>query len=268
MNKATLEDGTVVYCLLKPEALVLDHHVQGYLEHGIDIGDGDVVFDIGANIGLFGVRAVQKHAGVRVFAFEPVPDIFEVLHKNSQTFGDGRLVPLPFGASDAPGTFQIQYYPNAPALSTGHPEFWDERPGMLAEAVRGNTKNAPDSLWYVRLVPGFMSAFIARRLRKKVKEVDCDLRTLSSVIDEYQLERVDVIKIDCEGAELAALRGIEARHWPRVGKVVAEVHDVDGRLETVRALLAEHGLTDVFTEKEKGFEQTPLVNIHAKRPSH
>jgi FkbM family methyltransferase len=266
MNTAVLEDGTTVHCLVKTEALVLDHHVQGYLEHGVDIGDGDVVFDIGANIGLFGVRAVQRHPGVRVFAFEPVPDIFEVLHKNSQSFGGGRLVPLPFGASDAAATIQIQYYPNSPALSTGHPEFWDERPGMLAEAVRGNTKNAPDSLWYARFVPGFMSSFIARRLRKKARAVDCELRTLSSVIDEHQLERVDVIKIDCEGAELAALRGIEARHWPLVGKVVAEVHDVDGRLDTVRTLLMENGLTDVFTEKEKGFEQTPLVNIYAKRP--
>ena len=137
---------------------------------------------------------------------------------------------------------------------------------MLAEAVRGNTKNAPDSLWYARLVPGFLSAFIARRLRKKAQSVVCELRTISSVIDEYQLDRVDVVKIDCEGAELAALRGIEDRHWPLVGKVVAEVHDVDGRLETVRQLLATHGLTDVLIEKEKGFEQTPLVNIHAKRP--
>ena len=147
------------------------------------------------------------------------------------------------------------------------PPVRDQRPGLLAEAVHGQTKHAPDSLWYARWVPRFLSPFIARRLRREVQTVDCELRTLSSVIDAYDLERVDVIKIDCEGAELAALQGIEAHHWPRIGKVVAEVHDIDERLEAVRTLLVENGLTEWTTETEKGFENTPLVNIHASRPS-
>ena len=265
MGTAVLEDGTEVYCLVKSEAMVLDYHVQGYLDHGIDISDGDVVFDVGANIGLFGIRAVQRHPNVRVFAFEPVNDIFKILKKNSEGFGNGRLTPLPFGASNKAGEIEIEYYPNSPALSTGYPEFWDERPGMLASAVRGNTQNAPPSLWYAKLVPDFLSHFIAKHLRKNSSLVTCTLRTISSVIEEYDLDRVDVIKIDCEGAELAALQGIEKRHWPLIHKVVAEVHDVDGRLEQVKALLMQHGLDAMTLEKEKGFEETPLINIHAVR---
>jgi FkbM family methyltransferase len=265
MRTVTLEDGTSVHCLVRSEALVLDHHVEGYFAHGVDIRAGDVVFDVGANVGVFAVRAAQRHPDVRIFAFEPVPAIFEVLKRNSEAFGEGRIVPVAAGVSSAPGTMQIHYYPHSPALSTGHPEFWDERPGMLAEAVRGQTQHAPRGLWYARLVPGWLSHAIARRLRGRAQRITCELQTLSTVIDAHGLERVDVLKIDCEGAELAALQGLEERHWPLVRAVVAEVHDIDGRLQTIRDLLTAHGLSRVVTERESGFEHTPMINIYATR---
>ena len=71
--KTTLVDGTTVYCIQKPEARMLDHHVEGYLRHGIAIHENSVVLDVGANIGVFGVRANQKAKGVKVFCFEPIP---------------------------------------------------------------------------------------------------------------------------------------------------------------------------------------------------
>lgn len=267
MAMATLDDGTKVHCLLKSEAIVLDSHVEGYFGHGIDIGPGDVVFDVGANIGVFGVRAVQKHPDVRVFAFEPVPEIFDTLQKNSELHGDGRLVPLPYGASDALGSTAVQYYPKSPAMSTAHPEFWDDNPGMLASAVAGAIANAPKRLWYARLVPSGLSKWLAKRLRSGAITVTCELRTISSVIREYQLERVDLLKIDCEGAEFLAMTGIDEEHWPRIGKVIAEVHDVDGRLDKVIALLEKHGLSRIEIEKEAGFEDTVLHNVHAIRPA-
>ncbi len=265
MQTATLEDGTRVHCLVKSEAVVLDHHVQGYLTHGIAISADDIVFDVGANIGVFGVRAVQSQPGVRVFAFEPVPAIYSVLKQNSDDYGEGRLIALPFGASNEPGTIQIKYYPNSPALSTGHPEFWDDNPGMLEDAVAGSVRNAPPSFWYARFVPKFLAPFIARRLRKGAQTVDCQLRTISSVMDEYDLDRIDLLKIDCEGAELLALLGIEERHWSGISQVVTEVHDIEGRLEIVCELLRRHGLDDIACEREKGFEETALVNVHARR---
>ena len=41
-----------------------------------------------------------------------------------------------------------------------------------------------------------------------------------------QIPRIDLLKIDVEGAELSVLRGVRREHWPRVRAVVAEVHDV------------------------------------------
>ena len=87
MTKTTLNDGTPVFCLRKPEAKMLDHHVDGYLQNGISINDNDVVFDVGANVGVFGLRAIQKAknfnfdlqgAVMASDAFFPFPDCVEI----------------------------------------------------------------------------------------------------------------------------------------------------------------------------------------------
>ncbi len=258
-----LDDGLEVFCLRKAEARVLDHHVRGYLANGIAVHEGDVVFDVGANIGLFAVRAAAV-AGVQVFAFEPIPAICAVLQANATRHGDGRITALPYGVSDAPGRLQFSYFPNSPALSTAHPEDW--RDGDFEQAVKGNIAASGEVMWFAKWVPGFLSGFIARHLQRGRQEVDCELRTVSQVMREHGLERVDLLKVDCEGAELAVLEGIDDAHWPTIGRVVAEVHDLDGRLDAVRALLRRHGLTELVEEKEAGFEGTRLVNVYASRP--
>ncbi len=264
MKRATLRDGTRVWCIRTSEAKVLDHHVQGYFQHSITIEDEDVIFDVGANIGVFSVRAIQQHPSTRVFAFEPIPAIFAALQKNAQELGDGRLVPVNCGLAAAAGRLQFTYFPRSPALSTAHPEMWDDGQS-LESAVRGSVEHAPPELWWARLVPSFLIGVIARYLRSGEQQVDCPLQTVSQVMREHHLQSIDLLKIDCEGAELDVLIGIEAQHWPHIKQVVAEVHDVDGRLQTVLKLLARGGLEQVTVDKEPGFEDTALVNVYARR---
>ena len=113
---AKLSDGTKVHCLRKPEAKMLDHHVEGYLQNGIAIKDGDVVLDVGANIGIFGVRAMQKAKNVTVYCFEPIPDIVEALSKNAVLHGNGNMHVLPYGVSNENTNATFTYFPNTPAL--------------------------------------------------------------------------------------------------------------------------------------------------------
>ena len=265
MTMATLADGTRVHCLIQSEAIVLDEHVEGYFKHGIELKPGDTVFDVGANIGVFALRALQKHAEIKVFAFEPIPPIFAILEQNKALHGDGRLIALPYGASREKGGFSFQYYPNSPALSTAHPEFWDQNPDMLAKAVEGSIEQAPKSLWYARLVPRFLSGWLARHLRSGAETLECEVRTVSSVIREYDIERIDLLKVDCEGAELDVLLGIEETHWPRIQKAIIEVHDVDGRLEDIRRIFESRGFSQLSVEKEVGFEETAMHNLYATR---
>lgn len=265
MNTTKLIDGTEIFCLRKPEAKMLDHHVEGYMQHGISIADGDVVFDVGANIGVFGVRAVQKNKNVKVFAFEPIPEIYNVLKSNSEKFGKDRFFALPYGASDSNGTTTFSYFPNTPALSTSHPEMWDENPDAFEKAVKGSMKNAPPDMKWMKWLPTSLSGIVARFLRSGKQMITCQLRTISSVINEYKIEKIDLLKIDCEGAELAAINGIKEEDWKKVNKVVIEVHDIENRLEFISGLLMKHGLTKIVKEKEKALEDTALYNLYATR---
>ena len=61
MKKINLNDGTTAYYLKQNEAIVLDDHIKGYLKYEIKINDGDVIIDIGANIGILGLRLSQSY---------------------------------------------------------------------------------------------------------------------------------------------------------------------------------------------------------------
>ncbi len=265
MRTAVLDDGTEVFCLNKPEALVLDEHVNGYLQHGITIANDDVIFDVGANIGVFAVRAMQRHPSVRVYAFEPIPDIYAVLAKNGQRYGAERFFSFRCGLSNAASTMTFDYYPRAPAMSTAFPEAWERDAKSLENAVRGNVRNARRRFWYAYLVPDFAAKFVMNFLRSGAKRVTSPLRTVSEIIQETGVSKIDLLKIDCEGAELLVLEGISDAHWSSIRQIVVEVHDENGRLEKLTALLRSRGFTKLTVVHEEGFEHTALRNVFALR---
>ena len=85
MATTRLPDGTPIRCIVRSEARVLVEHANGYLEHGITLPDDAIVFDVGANIGVFSVLLARMKPGVQIHAFEPVPPICEVLQANAES---------------------------------------------------------------------------------------------------------------------------------------------------------------------------------------
>ena len=84
MTSTHLGDGTRVFFLKPQEAKVLDSHIEGYMNHGIEVKPGDTVFDVGANIGMFGMRMAQRCEGdIRILAFEPIPAIRACTERSS-----------------------------------------------------------------------------------------------------------------------------------------------------------------------------------------
>ena len=263
MTSTQLVDGTHVFCLKPQEAKVLDSHIEGYMNHGIEVHPGDTVFDVGANIGMFGLRMAQRCAGnIRVIAFEPIPAIRACTERNLAPWSDAKV--LPYGVARARGEAVFTFYPNAPSLSSAHMGDWDGQEGALEEAVVGNAQHAP--MWYAKFLPRFLAKPIARWLVHAPVEVHCELRTLSEIIAEEGVKKIDLLKIDCEGAEEEALLGLNDADWPKVQQAVIEVHDIDGRLERIESMLKAHGLTEMITEKEPALQHTRLSNVYAYRP--
>jgi hypothetical protein len=53
--------------------------------------------------------------------------------------------------------------------------------------------------------------------------ITCPVRTLSGVIREHGVQRIDLLKIDVEGAETDVLAGLEEYHWPLVRQMAMEI---------------------------------------------
>ncbi len=74
MRRLTLSDGLEVFSLNADETRFVHGEVFGsrcYVQHGIELRDGDCVFDVGANIGMASVFFIKEQRDVRIFAFEP-----------------------------------------------------------------------------------------------------------------------------------------------------------------------------------------------------
>jgi hypothetical protein len=95
--------------------------------------------------------------------------------------------------------------------------------------------------------------------------VTCRLVRLSDVIDQEQVTRIDLLKIDVEGAEFDCMAGIESRHWPLVRQAIIEVHEGEEACERMDRLLIEQGFqTHRFQQAPDVFSRHWL--IYARRP--
>jgi amino acid adenylation domain-containing protein/FkbM family methyltransferase len=194
---------------------------------------GGCIFDVGANIGLFTLYALQRAPTARVFAIEPAPPLLEALRLNTQAMQD-RVALLDFGLSNRAGTAQLTYYPTLTGMSSLYPDRAEEK------ALLGNIlKNLARGREGVQELLSHADEYIAERLVSTT--YPCELRTLSQVIAETKVEVIDLLKIDVQKAELDVLEGIADEDWKRIRQVAVEVHDLGGRVKRISQLLENRG---------------------------
>lgn len=88
----------------------------------------------------------------------------------------------------------------------------------LMSMVKGGMKSEAEELEHLRR---------GSELQKvEAREVVCPARTLSSILDQHRIERVDLFSLDVEGYELNVLKGLDlARHRPRLMLIEARYRD-------------------------------------------
>lgn len=183
---------------------------------------GDVVYDIGANIGLFSLVTSRVCAEGQVVAFEPDPQIFGRLNDNIKLNSVTNVNTLPYVVSNA----------NEPVLLyTGGND--TVSPSLTGKNVSGLNLDSIE-------VDGYM---------------------LDEIIKLRQLPVPDVLKIDVEGAEYNVLEGASGLLSGDYGKpprfIFLEVHpdflvDYGKTVLDVDALLTSHGYTISKSDEREG----------------
>jgi FkbM family methyltransferase len=149
---------------------------------------GDVVVDVGANHGFAACWFARR--GARVLAFEPSPRVFPLLAANVAANGlEDRITAFPEAVAGREGTATLLV---TPALGGG----------------------------MTTLDPGF-----AERHRLPVEaRVSVRTRSLPAVLRELGVDRVRLLKLDCEGSELEILRSLDRATLDRIDSLAIEVH--------------------------------------------
>jgi FkbM family methyltransferase len=248
-----------VYCRNEMETrLILDEIVVDklYFQEGVSVSPGDIVLDVGANIGVFALCAAKQ--GAQVYAYEPIPGTFELLQQNIHLHGlDNVVHPRNIGLSERSEEKIMFHYPS---MSTW--DSWNTREDR--ELVANNLQDALDllktaapirykaikSLGFKSLQQAVVRDAIGKILASAVK-VKCQFETLSGLISQENIQSIALLKLDAELADWEVLNGVKAQDWQRIGQVAMEVH-LESDLMPISQFFSERDFSKVIVKKLKG----------------
>lgn len=270
VRKTVLPNGFEIAYLKRKEVDFVSDEVQNYIKNGICLKSGDTIFDVGANIGIFSLFAyLQCDQQANIYAFEPIPNIFKVLQYNLALLDEKSVKAIPYGLSSTSREEVFTYYPNSPAMSTSYPKnLTGEELNKMKSSILDNLENSPPFMRPLLKVPSFLRPLVIQIALRRAfigQRILCRLKTLSEVIEKYNIKQINLLKIDVELGELDVLKGINADDWIKVQQIVLEVHDVNNRVQTITALLSQQGFSNIIIEQEPFRKGSVIYNMYATR---
>ncbi len=163
--------------------------------------DPQVIFDIGANIGITSLYYAAVYPKARIYCFEPVPQNIEILRFNTAAFAD-RITVIPTGLGRQIGTFPF------------HPS---SDPANLGGGSYHVGSNDPAQV------------------------IHLPVTTVGDVCQELGIKKIDLFKIDAEGAELDIIKGIPQHLLDGAAAVIGELHGI-GDFEFLEHLSQSHNV--------------------------
>lgn len=145
-----------------------------------------VIFDVGANIGMTSLYFAECYPDARIFAFEPLPQNLDLLRANLKSLGD-RATIIPCGLGAEEGVFE--YHPSNDPTNFGGGTFHNT----------GCDKS---------------------------QSIELPVKTAASICEEHNIDQIDLLKLDAEGAEYAVLQGLPDGILSNTAVVIGELHGV------------------------------------------
>ena len=226
MKTCTLPNGEKVFCIDELTAVYIYHEIYDenvYLYGGIEVKDGDIIFDVGANIGIFPRFIATKASNLKIYTFEPVLPIFQVLEANLKDV-DADIKNYNVGLGEKDENLEITYYPRNSGESAIIPFEWNTKIDLYVEKYK---ELVVEDLPIARIVPKFLRRRVVKAIFDKIysgEQIPCEIRRLSSIIKENNIKRIDLMKLDAENYERQVLAGINEEDWDRIRQIAMEVH--------------------------------------------
>lgn len=145
-----------------------------------------VIFDIGANIGITALYYATVYPQARIYCFEPLPENIELLRFNTAALAD-RITIIPTGLGQRNGTFP--FHPSGDPANLGGGSYH----------MAGNNPNPT---------------------------IHLPVTTVGEICQKLGIKQVDLFKIDTEGAELDILKGIPQPLLDRASALIGELHGI------------------------------------------
>jgi FkbM family methyltransferase len=136
--------------------------------------NGNVFFDVGANIGNYSKTLSAFFPKSQIFAFEPNPNTFKTLQKNSK---GNNIKIFQFGFGSQNMHEKMYTYKDDP--QSEHASIFKEYKNVINEVLA----------------------------KKETLSFDIEIRTIDSFCEEMGIEHIDFIKIDTEGYEYEVIKG-------------------------------------------------------------
>lgn len=229
-----------------------------YLKNGITIEPGDIVFDVGANIGLFSLYAISKCPDCQVYSFEPIKPIFDVLKANTESHRS-QIQIFHSGIADCEKQVEFVFYPSMSVFSG---QFANEEmdTNLLRDILINQYRSSvPDE----KLLNRFIDSFLDSRFDSS--SWNCSLNSISYFMKKARVDKIDLLKVDVEKSEFEVLRGISDEDWGRIKQLVMEVHNLpEEEFCEIKDLLLSKGFT-IIEEKEADFSNVNVINLFARR---
>ena len=231
-----------------------------YLKNNIEISSDSVIFDVGANIGMFAVFIECNFPGANLFLFEPSPQLCKLINENVRDF-TGQVNVLECGVSDKKGRETLTYYPGYSILSSFKANEKEDQ-ALLKASVENQLKISNPNITADK--QKFLDFLSKGKLENSV-DYECEMVSLSEIIEKYDVQKIDLLKIDAEKCEAEIINGIIDDDWEKIKQVVIEVHD----FSTDTRSFIENKLIDkgfqIVVEQESNFEQTGIYNMYGKK---
>jgi FkbM family methyltransferase len=216
-----------------------------YLQNGITINDGDVIFDVGGNTGYASYFFAQHAKNLKIYTFEPIPQLFEVLEANLKRISDDHQVKnYNIGLAEKDDAVEITFLPHSSGDSAITLIDMDYKIQTMLE----NYEKTVVALFpAAKYLPKCLRKFVLKLTTKayyRGKKILVKLRPISDIIAENNVETINLLKIDAENYEEHVIAGIRDEDWDKIQQIAMEVHT---HIKGGRNLL--HEMIELLTRK-------------------